>query len=98
MQSPNAETIEGAADNLKQGGTEYPALSDFIRLSQLKELDGFGPGRLEQLRAAFKMDPSADGLPDDFRLGYMLGVQTARCTLMQSMTLMMAKVKASDVL
>jgi hypothetical protein len=105
MNSPPAETIEMAGQNLGQNAPaddpgSYPDLSPFMFNSQLKELDGFGPGRLGDLRSRMKawLPPSADGMPDDFRIGYLLGLQTARYCLMQSMTLALKDVKASDVL
>jgi hypothetical protein len=103
MLSPNAETIEGAADNLTRDPAQvkfpedYPALNTFMLESQLKELDAFGHGRLIYLRA-IKLPDSLYGMPDDFRLGYLLGVQTARMVLLGSAALALKGLEAKDIL
>jgi len=97
MIAPNAEQIEAAAENLLRGTTKepvsvYPILSDFIYDSQLKELESaMGAEILEKLGSSFP-------LTENFKLGYMLGIQTARMVLMTSMSLITAKIKPEDVL
>jgi hypothetical protein len=93
MLAPNAETIEGAADNLlSQNDGEYPGLSDFIYNSQLKELESaIGADTAKRMGVTFP-------LTTDFIRGYMLGLQTARMTLIGSVALALAKVKPGDVL
>lgn len=86
MLAPNAEQIESAVDNLKVGTTEvlssYPTLSDFIHDSQLKELHS----------------ALGENISEDFVEGYMLGLQTARIVLLQSVKLMLAKINPIDIL
>jgi len=93
MISPNAETIEGAAENLSKAPSqgEYPTLNQFALNSELHELDAFGPGRFDELKAKLKMPPSVDGMTDDFRIGYLLGLQTARFCLFGSIKLRLAQ-------
>lgn len=101
MLSPNAETIEGAAENLQRDPktatfpADYPTLTEFMLTSQLKELDAFGPGRLDDLR---KITLPASDMPEDFSLGYLLGLQTARFVLLGSVPLLMKQIEAKDVL
>lgn len=92
MQAPNASQIEQAADSLAVKGGDYPNLSDFIRRSQVKELQSaMGAETIEKLGAAFP--PSKE-----FIAGYELGLQTARFALVGSISLMIAKIKPTDVL
>lgn len=90
MLSPNAEQIEEAAPQIA-------TLPAWLLQSQLKELDSFGPGRLAKLKG-ITLPPSLDGMPEPFRLGYLLGVQTARYVLTNSATLALVNIKAEDLL
>jgi len=83
MQIPAAMFIESAADQM-------PKLSDFVRNDQLKELASFGDLRAQEL--------GASGLSDDFKIGYTLGLQTARTVVAGSPALMVKGVKPDDVL
>lgn len=67
MQSPSVMFIEMAAAMLK----DVPV---FIQQSQRKELRSFGDTRAKAI--------GASGISDDFRVGYELGLQTARVLLM----------------
>ena len=80
---PDAESIEGAADDLKTVDPKWLA-------DQQTELSSFGPGRAIAL--------GASGLSGDFRIGYELGIQTARLMVTNNAALILAKVKPEDVL
>lgn len=92
MQSPAVMFIESAAEALPK----RQVIDNWIFASQVKELDSFGPGRLEDLRAKVLLDPS--DMPNDFRLGYLLGIETARTLLRMNVGLMKAGVKPEDLL
>lgn len=83
MQAPNAEQIEMAADNLE-------SVPQFVRESQLKELNSFGSHRAELM--------GASGLSVDFQKGYELGLRVARVVISQSMAVVIAKIKPEDIL
>lgn len=71
MTAPSVLLIEMAADVLcSRHQTEGER---FIRHSQSRELQTFGDGRAKKL--------GASGLSDDFKLGYALGMETARMYL-----------------
>ena len=82
MLSPPVMMIEMAADSLKD-------VPEWLQDSQRRELYSFGPGRASKLGAT---------LSDDFRIGYELGLATARTILRGSAVLALAKVKPEDVL
>lgn|SRR5487761_2116602 len=100
MQAPNAEQIESAADSLTHpDGGNYPALTRLIFLSELSELESFGAARLDDLRRGGRaLPPSVESLPADFRLGYLLGLQTARTSIAANPKIVAAKIDPSDVL
>ena len=83
MQSPNAEQIEMAADNLE-------SIPKWIQASQLKELSSFGDHRAQLM--------GASGLSVDFQKGYELGLRVARVVISQSMAVVIAKIKPEDIL
>jgi hypothetical protein len=83
MIAPNAETIEMAADNLK-------SVPDFIQKSQIQELQSFGDVRAQGI--------GASGLTEDFKVGYALGLQTARMILATSAVLAIKGVDPLQVL
>lgn len=96
MLAPNAENIEGATEilfrDLATGPAEYPLLTKFIYDAQLNELhSAVGAQDAEKLGVAFPIS-------EDFKVGYMLGVQAARMVLCGSVALALAKVKPEDVL
>lgn len=102
MQAPNAETIEGAADTLQQIQKDstkpprYPLLSEFIFNSELKELDSaIGAATVAKLKATPL--PKSD-LPHAFRMGYLLGLQTARICVAESVKVIQADIKPEEVL
>ena len=68
MLSPPVMMIEMAADSLKD-------VPEWLQDSQRRELYSFGPGRASKLGAT---------LSDDFRIGYELGLATARTILSQA--------------
>lgn len=83
MQAPPAMNIEMAADSMKN-------LNEFVRESQMKELNSFGDARAQAI--------GATGLSEDFKKGYELGLQTARSVLLMSGTLVVHNVKPEDLL
>jgi hypothetical protein len=85
MLSPNAEQIETAVDGLK-------SVTTFIRESQQKELtSAMGADTLEKMGSTYP-------LTHDFRLGYELGLQTARIVIAQSVALRLKDVNPEEVL
>ncbi len=82
MLAPNAEQIEAALDTLHATSPNYPHLSDFLRLAQLKELESAMGGSVNP----------------DFESGFLLGLQTARVVLRGSVKLGIAGIKPEDVL
>ena len=66
---PAAMDIESAADSLKN-------LPHWIHDDQLKELAAFGDARAKEL--------GASGVSDDFKIGYLLALQTARVMIASS--------------
>lgn len=83
MQSPPVMFIESAVDTFK-------SLPDWIRQSQQRELTSFGDVRAQEF--------GANGLSNDFRKGYELGLQTARVVIMGSVEINLKGVKPEDVL
>jgi len=100
MFGPNAGMIEAAADTLSQSPGRYPIPSAMVLAEELRELKEFGDDRAQQLSL---VDPetlskvNATGLSVDFRLGYLLGLQTARMILADSGALAMKGVDPNDV-
>ena len=83
MLSPAAMFIESAVDNFK-------TVPEWLRKSQLSELQSFGDKRAQ--------DFGASGLSDDFKKGYELGLQTARVIIAGSAALVLKGVNPQDVL
>lgn len=82
-QSPAAMFIEAAATSFHQ--------ADLIMLdSQQKELTAFGDERVREL--------GVKGLNNDFRMGYALGLQTARMIMAGSPALRLKGVNPGEVL
>ena len=83
MQIPAAMFIESAADGLKD-------LAPFARRDQLRELASFGNVRAHNI--------GATGLSNDFEIGYLLGLQTARVILSMNGLLAMKGIDSRDLL
>lgn len=83
MQSPAVMFIESAAETLKD-------VPDWLRKSQLKELESFGDERAQRL--------GATGVSADFQKGYELGLQTARTIIAGSPTVRLKGISPDDVL
>jgi hypothetical protein len=85
MLSPNASQIETAVDTLM-------SVSNFVRESQQKELtSAMGAPTLEKIGSTYP-------LTHDFRLGYELGLQTARIVIAESVALILKHVNPDEVL
>lgn len=86
MLSPAVMFIESAIDWMKK--SDY--MPDWLRQSQIKELNSLGDARAKSV--------GASGLTEDFRVGYELGLATARTILMGSPALRLKGIDPSDVL
>lgn len=95
---PPAEDIEGAMDTVCDKDTVYPSANELVIQDELEELDAFGPGRADTVKAKIAKFPSKDGLTQDFQAGYVLGLQTARTMLVFSIQLVKAGIKPEDIL
>lgn len=85
MLSPAAMDIEAATDTLKE-------IPEFIQESQIKELvSAMGAATLEKLGSTFP-------LTEDFKKGYILGLQTARVIIACSPAVILKGVNPKDVL
>ena len=86
MVIPAAMQIEVAADSLKANSQR----NLFALEDQRKELETFGESRAQTL--------GASGISDDFKIGYALGLQTARVMIATNPHVLAAEWPASDVL
>lgn len=84
MMAPSAMLIEAAAQSVK--GSD----NGEILVQQDRELTAFGGKRAQAL--------GASGLSDDFRLGYMLGLATARTALRMQPRIVQAGLNPGDLL
>ena len=83
MQFPAAMFIEAGADRMKQ-------MSGSDLNQELLELEAFGDERARDLRAS--------GLSKDLRIGYALGLETARVILATNPALRRAGIDPSQIL
>ena len=86
MLAPAVMFIEQAIDTMKS--PDY--MPQWLQESQRKELNSLGPARAQKA--------GASGLTDDFRVGYELGLATARTILAESPLLALNGIKPGDVL
>jgi hypothetical protein len=83
--APNAEQIEGAVDSLK-------SIDARIHDEQLRKLEeAMGQSTLEKLGSTYP-------LTADLKIGYQIGLQTARQVMAQSAVLAIEHVNPDDVL